>query len=81
MKLFGWTLEQWAIVLAQFPAKDPSNFRDLLESRKAWLLSRSYEPGSEKLSTPERDFSQVEKMLRLVERLYSPDYVCMSEVA
>lgn len=64
-KLLGWTFDQWAIVIGQFPPES-FTYPGLIESRRQWLKTRRYEPGSEVLTPkPLKDWAAVEKMLDL----------------
>jgi hypothetical protein len=53
MILFGWTMDQWAIVFAAFPPKG-LDAKGILESKKRWDLARRYAPGSERLLIADR---------------------------
>ena len=66
-KILGYTLKQWAIVFAAFPCQ-LSSISDAVDARAKWLKYRSYEPGSEIISTPHCDFDSSSRLLEMVLR-------------
>lgn len=64
MTLFGWTMQQWAIVLAAYPLQSADE-DGVIASAEQWCSSRNYHPGDEKLSMPATDFGAVETIMHL----------------